>query len=300
MRTFLCAELKSRDTVLARERLTIVRALNTGIAASTAALHPLFRQGETIYADLSRLFARLDEFVVLQQSLESKAAFVENLTRELRLAAMNASLASSRMGSDGMSLSVVALHMDTTSTQVAHAVGILDEDIGQTSVRLKSVVFNLAVGRLQIEMILTFLRELASREPAVGQSPATLRSVHVLLRALRHSLERAGAALGELGQSNRRLNATAESLERHMLELQVAQVSGVVEATRARESASFDGVFGQIRELIQRAHGQLAELEDVLGRLDAIAEETPATARALTTSAQEMETRARALVAAAA
>lgn len=297
MRSLLCAELKSRDAALTGEQRTIVPILQCDERSeSIAALCKLFRNGTGIYSALSRLFVRLDEFVALQESLESKATFVENLTRELRVAAMNASLASARVGSDGMSLGVVATHMGTTSTQVAQAVESLDSDIGYTSTQLKSVVFNLAAGRLQIEMILLFLHELAMRGITGNEAPATLRSIHALLDVFRHSLERAGSALGSLGQNNQRLNATAENLGRHMLELQVAQVAGVIEATRMRESGDFAAVFSHIRDLITNARDQLAQLAETREQLDAVVAETPSAAQSITASAFDMESQTKALV----
>ncbi len=295
MRAMLCDELKSRDAVLARVGASILRPLPAETDADAAAgrgsgqLRSLYRQGATAYAQLSRLFLRLDDFVALQQSLEGKASFVDNLTRELRVAAMNAALAATRVGSQGQSLSVVSHYMGSASVDVAGAVKALTSGIRAVADQLRSVIFNLAAGRLQIEMIMAFMHELISEGAKRGRRPDAPRAIRTLQHAFQHSLERASGALRALESSTRELQPTACSLGRHMLELQVAQLCGVVETTRLDEHEEFAAVFTHIRELVDGTRRQLGELDEALDRLDDIAIETPETAREIASSAARMD-----------
>lgn len=300
MRALLCDELKSRDNVLRALGLSVVPALPAGArpGPDDAALHTLFRHGETAYAKLSRLFVRLDEFVALQAALEDKAVFVENLTRELRLAAVNAALASTRVGAEAQSLGVVSHYMGSASGDVAGAVGALTTGIRTVSKRLRSVVFNLAVGRLEIEMIMIFLHELIATPAAARKNQHAPRSITTLQHIFRASLERASTALDELESGARQLSPASANLGRHMLELQVAQLTGVVETTRLADKGDFVPVFGHIRQLIEDTRGQLNGLGDTLAQLDAIAVETPAAAREIASHANDMHAQAAVLAAA--
>lgn len=304
MRVLLCDELKSRDAVLAQMQCAVIRPpaeqheAKGGDQARAVRLRGIYRRGATAYQQLNGLFVRLDEFVTLQQSLRDKGAFVENLTRELRLAAMNASLASTRIGNSALSLGVVSDYMGNASAQVAGSVSLLSEGIRGVSRHLRSVIFNLATSRLEIEMIMTFLHELIAHAESAAATTENAKAISILQHAFRHSLDRACLALGELEGGTRQLNPTARRLARHMLDLQVAQLSGVVETTRLEERGDFNAVFGHMRELIGNTRGQLAGLDAALAQLDEFAIQTPAKARGIAATANEMESEVTAFAAA--
>ncbi|MCX6953894.1 MAG: PAS domain S-box protein [Verrucomicrobia bacterium] len=298
MRALLCEELKSRDATLAREGLVVIRPLPESSADASAPsssgdqLRSLYRRGAAAYLQLSRLFVRLDEFGALQQSLNANGSFVSNLTSELRLAATNASLASTRVGGEGLSLAVVSDYMGKASADVAGCVDALTDGIRTVSRRLRSVIFNLAAGRLQIEMTMTFLHELISASDASSARQSSPRSIRALQQAFGHSLKRAVQSLDELASGTKQLDPTSNSLGRHMLELQVAQLSGQVETTRLREVGDFTAVFAQIRELIENTREQLTGLSEAIAHLDEIASEAPIAMREIAALAADMEAEA--------
>ena len=295
MRVLLCEELRSRDAVLARTGGRVIRPMP--VAAEQKAdgealnhLCSLYRQGAHVYALLSRLYERLDEFVALRQTLAGKADFVYNLTKELRLAAMNVALASTRIGGEGESLSVISHYMGSSSDDVAKAVHVLTSGITDVSKRLRSVIFNLAAGRLQIETIMAFLHELITTQVTTEEDRTQQRLIGILQHAFNYSLGHASQALHDLEHSTRELNPTALELSRHMLALHVAQVGGRVETTRLTEQQdAFAAVFSDIRGQIESTRGQLGELSDAVVQLDTIATETPATAREIMEAARQME-----------
>lgn len=292
MQTLLCAELKARDTELARTGRRVLRTLppmRPGTADATARLVSLYGDGVRAYGHLDDLYRRLDDFVTLQVDLERKSDFVHNLTRELRLASMNVALASSRLGGEGLGLGVISGFMGAASVDVAAAVGTLGRGIHTVSERLRIVIFNLAAARLQIEMVMAFVHELIVSPPDAEQRRQRHRLVHTLHLAFTGALGLASTALHDLEANAHRLNATSTDLGRHMLGLQVAQLGGVIESARLVEQEKFSTVFCDIRGQIDRTHQQLAELDDALVRLDAIADVTPAIAREIEETATRMD-----------
>lgn len=290
MRALLCEELKSRDAELAQRGLSVVRELDPRQVAAAGEvggrLQSLYGCAVQAYRQLGAVYARLDEFAGVQQALENKSSFVEALTLQLRVAAMNVALASGRIGASGQGLGVISHHMGATAGDIAQAARGLSVGIAGVTKRLRSVVFNLAAGRLQLEMILAFIRELVGHR---HRDAGRLRMIRQLQQVFRHSLTRASAALGELEAGAAGLSTTSEDLARHMLSLQVAQLGGMVEVTRVADQASFGPVFATIREQIDGTRHELTQLTDALVRLASLADESPETARELQSAAKSME-----------
>lgn len=295
MRVMLCEELKSRDATLAVAGRSILRELPAarrtapGHAALGARLASLYEEGCRAYGHLNQLFHRLDDFVALHHALEKKSAFVHNLTGELRLAAMNVALASSRLGSEGLGLGVISHYMGGASGEIAVAVDRLAGGIGTVSARLRAVIFNLAAARLQIEMVMAFMHELITAPDAAVAGPDRHRLIHTLHTAFSGTLARASQALHELESNTHGLNATSHDLGRQMIGLRVAQLGGRVESARLVRQDGFEAVFANIRRQIDSTHDELAELGDALDRLEALAEETPDIAREIEHAANRME-----------
>ncbi len=291
MQELLCGELKARDETLRRENRRIVRTIAPGSGRQGALAHlvSLYGDGCRAYEHLNLLYRRLDDFVAVHAALENKSSFVNNLTRELRLASMNVALASSRLGSGGVGLGVISHFMGASSLEVASAVRILSDGIHTVSQRLRAVIFNLAAARLQIEMVLGFIHELVTAPPSVELRQQRHALVHTLHGAFAAALGRASEALHELEERAVGLNATSTDLGRHMLGLEVAQLGGVIESTRLVEQEKFGAVFADIRGQIERTHRELAGLGDALEKLVALADETPFIAREIETAAGKME-----------
>lgn len=295
MQTLLCEELKARDAVIAREGRRIIRPLPPGGAgaearsAAAAHLASLYGEGARAYEHLNSLYHRLDDFVALHTTLEQKSSFVNNLTRELRLASMNVALASSRLGGDGLGLGVISHYMGSASVDVASAVNVLSTGIHAVSTRLRAVIFNLAAARLQIEMVMAFVHELVVSPPSADLQRQRHGLVRTLHAAFTTALGRASEALHALEACTHGLDTTSTDLGRHMLGLEVAQIGGVIESARLVEGEKFSTVFTEIRTQIESTHHELTDLANVLSRLGALACETPAIAREIVGTATRME-----------
>ncbi len=254
MRAMLGAELKSRDETLVRERRIIVQRLGGDLATRLKQdpvighLAAIYDDGCRAYDHLNQLYHRLDEFVAINQALDKKSSFVNTLTAELSLASMNVALASSRLGGEGLGLSVISRHMGETSGDVAKSVSGLVTGINTLSSRLRVVIFNLAAARLQIEMVLTFVHELISERSTAEVRRERRGLIHTLHEAFSGTMGLASEALHDMENSAHGLSSTSRDLERHMLSLQVAQLSGVVESTRLVRHEGFADIFAQIRE----------------------------------------------------
>ena len=166
MRTLLHEELKCRDAQLAAQRRALFsETLPEGGGdepALRASLQAIHAGGREAYAQLNTLYARLDDFARLSEKLREKSTFVFGLTKDFRFIAFNAALRAARLGEEGRSLGVIAEYLGTVSEGTTGIVGRMTEQVGTILVKLRTVVFNLAAARLQIEMVLSFCAELAA------------------------------------------------------------------------------------------------------------------------------------------
>lgn len=289
MRVALCEELKCRDSVLAATGKAIVvplPALESGSDPALGHLSSIHRRNLETYSKLSSLFLKIDAFVALQRTLEEKAAFVNDLTTELRVAAMNASLSATRAGDLAKSLGVVSAQLGQASLDISRAVALLVKGILAVADGLRSVVFTLGASRLQIEMNLSFLRELIVN---ADHNPSTLQSIRSVQHAFRHSSDRTISALDDLRQRTHELVPISDRLGQQMLVLQVAQIAGVVESTRLSNAGDFTAVFADVRQLIGHASGHLTGLSDALSQLEAFIADAPQVASAIAAAATEIE-----------
>ena len=295
MWVMLCEELKSRDAAVARAGGTIVRPLPSDQArrevgrAALRHLAEIYRDGCTAYEQLNRLYRRIDEFVALNETLGRKSAFVNRLTDELRISSINVALASTRLGNEGLSLSVISRHMGDTSGQVAGSVHGMVAGIDALSGRLRGVIFDIAAARLQVEMVLTFVYELLSQSNMADAWLDRRRQIETLHRAFSTTIGHASAALHELESTVHPLSLLAENLENYMMSLQVAQMGAIVESARISNQGDFLDIFVSIREQIEQTHRELLELSEALHRLDRLSNEAPPIARDVCNAVTRME-----------
>ncbi|ACB74014.1 PAS domain S-box protein [Opitutus terrae] len=286
MRTLLHDEMKSRDAALAAQGLRLFpEAIEAGEGRGRlAAIH---EHGCRAYEQINALYAQLDDFVQLNEQISTQAGQVLEQTADFRFIAFNAALRAARLGEEGRSLSVISEHLGAISTGTSRQVGGLVEQIGAVTDRLRVVIFSLAAARLQIEMVLSFCAELAVTRGA-GEEAGRRGMIADLQLAFSDTAARGGEALGGLGQRLGALEGAAEDLRRSVLTLQVAQVTGMVEATRLRDDDSFAVMFGDLRSRVESTKLQLAELGGIGSRLAQLAGQTPEITGAMLAAARRM------------
>ena len=295
MWVMLCEELKSRDEAVARAGRTIVRPQPADQAqrdvggVSLRHLAEIYRHGCAAYEQLNHLYSRIDEFVALNDTLGRKSEFVNRLTDELRISSINVALASTRLGNEGLSLSVISRHMGDTSGQVADSVHGMVSGIDALSGRLRGVIFDIAASRLQVEMVLTFIHELLTQTDLADAWLERRRQIETLHRAFSATIAHAGGALHELEATVHPLSLLAENLENYMMSLQVAQVGAIIESARISNQSDFLDIFVSIRDQIDQTHDELLELSEALHRLDRLSNEAPPIAREVQTAVTRME-----------
>lgn len=299
MRVLLHDELKGRDAALAQAGLTLFPRRfpqDQPVNGSHDTLRLIYDEGRKAYEEINTLYANLDELGALNVELGERSKAVLKQTMEFRFIAFNAALRAARLGGEAASLGVIAEYLGGASNRTTSGVTELSGGVAEISGTLREIIFNLAAARLQIEMLLSFCAELArdraeqAATAADSRVPPAVRRemIEKLQQAFAVTTERALQALTTLQRHLRTLTTAAEELRRTVLTLQVAQVGGLVEATRIKDDDSFVIMFGDLREGVESTKLSLMSVDEISGRLLSMAESTPAISAVISAAVAQM------------
>lgn len=298
MRVMLQQELASRDAILTKEHRSVFAAQPELTGASgkmDAALRVIYQEAQQVHGRINALCAQLESSVQLNVQLSTQSRSILRLTDEFRFTPLNVAIKSSQMGDAGLSLGVIASHLGEASAGVVSLVSGLTDQAEKVSTGLGESLFNLGWARLQFEMTIVYYHEMlvALCKESSGATSATQRNQLSSLAHLRFAFsrttERAVKTLIDVEKILRGLNAAAEDLRKAMLSIQVIHVAGLIEASRLTDDGSFKAIFDDIRQHIECTRKELVDFNDVIGRLSALARQTPVILRTVTGAAARMK-----------
>ncbi|MGA2014283.1 MAG: hypothetical protein ABSH51_27660, partial [Solirubrobacteraceae bacterium] len=259
MITALTAELASRATVVpppahpTGPQRRAVDHVRKACLAIIARLDGLFGGDVSGHAEL----------MALNQRLAAKSDFVLELADSLRLFSLNALLASSRLGDDGVVLHTVAGVMGRSSDSMRGVIADFADDLECAGAHLGNVGVRVAVAKLQAQMSTLFVDEvLRNRMPGAQHArdrDPRLTDVALLANCLSDGLGHLRDALDDI---DRRLGGVAKGVSQLSHDLKVMsalQTNGRIEASRVPEADSVVLLFGEIQEQIETARTELAE-----------------------------------------
>lgn len=294
MCAFMRAEMKSRERGLSGRTTPVFMANVTGGAG--ARLGAIHAESELACGQIDRLYRRLDELAGFSERLGDKARFVTELTHDIRFVALSTSIKASKLGDAGSCLGVVASFLGEYSVRTASDVARLSEQIRAITAELEVVGFHLSGARLQVEMMMVFCRELAAGSQAdtrAGRSRQQM--IHDLQEAFAETAGRATKLLVSLGVSLRELGLVAVELQQTVMMLKVAQVAGLVEASRLQGDASVTSIFEDVRGQVIKTSDELTQLAEIAEGFAKLLREAPEIERAIAVSCRRIESHVNAL-----
>lgn len=283
MHAAVSAELRSRGTRLEQARSRAAaparpRAVPRTAGAAPAGLHELLRACTQLQEFLDGRFARLDEYVELNENLAGKSSFVLDLADGIRLASLNAIVASARLADGGAALGVVADIMRARSHETARLIRDLTDEIAGAVGVLRDLGFAIGLAHLQNEMALVFLGELLEGGKAVEEGAAG--GVEALAGCMAHSVEGVLVALSALEHRLNGVAAHVDGLRESLKVLNALQTSGRIEASRLGDATTFHQLFVAVRTQIGEAERQMHDFAQLGGESGAVSERDQARLRA--------------------
>jgi aerotaxis receptor len=263
MHAALPAEVTAREALLGgggvRERLGAPPA-----DADPVLVRVLADCGRT-HDFLDGLVANLEQYAALGHTLEDRSHFVLELADAIRLFALNALLAASRLGDDGVALGAVAGLMGVRSDSAGPIVQSLERDIAAAVDVLGDMGFRIAATKLQTEMLMRFADELLRGDSIDARVAAELGTLATSMADGTEQL------LGSLATLDARLGDVlrhAGSLGTDLDQLRALQVNGRIEAARTAASGDVQRLFETIGEQVTAARAEMGGFDAVAAVAD--------------------------------
>jgi len=267
----LNGEIDSRDRRLAE---THAKLFPTTIEREgvPVALANLYRDGLRVYQQITKLYGELHAFLKFQEQLQNAGRSVLGVADDFRMHALNVNITAQHHGLDGRTVGVVATFLDNYAQELGRGTHEMREHIKRTSGAVESINADIAMSRLQMEMILAFQAELAADQQHSRERLAMLTDLEEAFLARTRSSAR---AIMELQSESLLLAESREHLSKVAVSIQMAQVRGLTEAARIAEAENLRTMFGEFRRKIDSTNTELGSLDDALGFLGQLTQHTP-------------------------
>ena len=214
--------------------------------------------------------ARLDGYVELDTQLTAKCAYLLELAETLRLFALNALLASTRLGADGIVLRAVADIMRSSSDSIRMLIRGLSDHLDDAGGLLGEVGFRVSAAKLQSLMAIVLADELLegdrSRSSWGPERGLRLRDLARLSESLDDSFRLLRDALERLELHLSGVARTVERLSDEIKVMRALEVNGRIEAARAAKVDAIVFLFAEIHAQTNTARDELAEFANVTRR----------------------------------
>jgi aerotaxis receptor len=257
MHTFVPLEARARKAAMGDRR-------GPAPVAGDPALRALRERCAQVHVYASGVFDRLEGFLAVERELDSKSRFVLGLARDVRMFSNNALFASFHLGTAGAPLTVIATAMSQRSEESARLMGDLKPSIAAAMGRLKDLAFRVCVVDLQVEMALAFLDELlsgADRTGVVGDVEACLDA---LFGCGASGLEAVSGTLRDLERELVRVAGQVAALTELVRTIEMAQVTGKVEAARVPGAEAARLLFEEVSRRIEGSKGELGGFASIV------------------------------------
>ena len=214
--------------------------------------------------------ADLDGYLRLTQlsrRLSTKSEFVLELAENLRLFALNAMLASSKLGGEGAALLEIAAIMGRSSDAMRAVIGELSIALANAGDVLGSVGFRVSVAKIQSLMAIQFTDEVNARRRS-GPEWAKYRDPRVddialVAACLDDSLQLVRAALEQLDADLLTVGRNAAQLKQDLRILGALECNGRIEAARTNNAHAIVQLFKEIHEQLDMAAAGVEEFAEV-------------------------------------
>lgn len=231
-------------------------------------LDDLLDASQDVEAHLRAIFVHVEDFLRNVGTLEGKAAFLLDLSLNVHFVALNALIASYRLGAGSEGLAAVAQNLASQSHDSMDTIDGMTRQLVSLTSALRDIALSLSAATLQVEATAFFLQELIGAAHA-GRRDTDLRRIGTLAesiadsaRLLSNALPRASDAVPLLAQLQDRLTADLHRLAcLHML--------GKVQASSVESGGAFLELLERISSQLTAATGHRRELREGIAAIKA-------------------------------
>lgn len=290
----LNAEMGERDSRLEAAKLGLFPSALQGQNIS-ALVAQLYEDGLRVYGQVTEVFAELHRFIRFHEQLQNAGRSVLGVADDFRMHALNVNITAQRHGLEGRTVGVVATFLDHYAQELGRGTHELRRHVTRTSAATEDINADIAIARLQMEMILAYQAELALGTGSAAKDKSTM--LVDLEEAFVERTRAAARSISELQTESALLAESREQLSKVAMSIQMAQVRGLTEAARIPEAENLRTMFADFRQKIDETNRELVALDDALNYLGMLTAQTPRRIMAVGLAAESIQERVRALAA---
>jgi len=273
-------EIKARDKQLQAEGTHLFPHDLIG-GKDRDSLAAIYAFGVQTYEQIDGLYQQLDGFAGFNRSLQVSSTAVLGTAEDFRLHALNVNITAQQFGAVSVGVGVVARFLSEYSRQLSDGTVELRTQIGEMVRGAETISALIAIGRLQLEMLLFFQAEAFAQPEAVSAQQSK-----ILEECFITTITQVFAALTQLRDNLPRLLDNRQTLARAAMAIQIAQVSGLTESARIPEGETLRSMFVEFRAKIGTTRTNLEDLSQVMDKIGAISNNSPRRIAAIAASTQ--------------
>jgi PAS domain S-box-containing protein len=262
----LLEELKGRKDVVSFEP--------SRSSAERSAL-PFYQHLQTVHGYTKELmekydgwFEKIDMFNQVESLFKEKSLVLRQVAREVVFLSLNASVSSYKVENGGETFGILARDVRTNAKENDELIAKIDCLVQELSGSLSALVFSVSGIRLQSEMLTYFISELLCENCNVEHHEIEENMDALISLVAQYAKKTDELQLTIEGQVQE-IRKNLDHLERQIMYLGYIQVYGIIEAAGAQnETVSFEGIFSQLKTLIQKTSQEVEEMQKLGGNFD--------------------------------
>jgi aerotaxis receptor len=223
---------------------------------------------QTNFFRLSRYFNEIYDkigfFLNVNANLNEKSNFVFHLAEEIRLLSLNASIKSYKIKKEGVSFSTLSQEMRKNAEYSEKQIVKMTKLINQTNKDIETISFNILSCKLQIDMIVYFLKEMLSKVTkkffSSEEKEETIKNIGDLFELLKMYSKQLASNIYEAKSKLRNIYYNIKNLNVLINRLDFIHINGLIESAHSKNESSTI-IFSQMLKLVEAAKNQIIDLE---------------------------------------
>ena len=228
-------------------------------------LKPILAHTNTLMQTYDKWFEKIDMFVQVKSVFEEKSLILRQIAREVVFLSLNASVSSYRIERGGETFGILARDVRTNAKENDELIAQIDLVAKELSDSLNALVFSVSGIRLQCEMLAYFVEELLC-EHSNNENVEIERNMETLIMLVTEYSHKSDELQIGIERKLQESLKHLDQLEKQMMYLGYIQIYGIIEAAgSSNEQVSFEGIFSQLKTLIQKTSVEIAVMQKMGG-----------------------------------
>ncbi|WP_457625402.1 methyl-accepting chemotaxis protein [Persephonella sp.] len=235
---------------------------------SSVFIKDILKKLSNLEAVTRRFFSLLSHFEHIDNLFSEKSEKIFSVTNEIRLTALNSSIESLRLGSEGAVFSVISYEMRKNSEEENKIIGQMEGHINKLSKDIKEIMFNVLLSKLQIIMFADFLNSKIEHINGCIQDEIKkdIKNFFYLISLSHQNFTELSDVFTHSLSLINLLKKMLGKLRTLIEELEAIYFRGLIEAGYY-SGTNFQNIFTHVKSLVNRTKYDIMSIEEPLSEL---------------------------------